>query len=62
MAGKCESGCVGTCDDDAAEAMVFDAAEYEQSSTDEEMKSPAWTYEGEDIRRYMIEMPKARTS
>jgi hypothetical protein len=62
MAGKCESGCVGTCDDDAAEAMVFDAAEYEQSSTDEEMKSPAWTYEGEDIRRYMIEMPRARTS
>jgi hypothetical protein len=62
MAGKCEGGCIGTRMDDADEAMLYDVAEseHDQSSTDEELKSPAWRYEGEDIRKYMIEMPEAR--
>lgn len=63
MAGKCEGGCIMHWEEDVAEAMFYDAAEseHEQSSTDDELKSPAWSYEGEDIRKYMIEMPKARS-
>jgi hypothetical protein len=59
---NCEGGCIATRMDDAVEAMLYDAteSEHEESSTDEESKSMAWSYEGEDIRKYMIEMPKAR--
>jgi hypothetical protein len=70
MNGNCEGGCIATRMDDAYEAMMEHAveamlddaseSEHEQSSTDEDLKSPAWSYEGEDIRKYMIEMPKAR--
>jgi hypothetical protein len=62
MTGKCEGGCIETRMDDAYDAMLYDEAEseHEQSSTDEELKIPAWRYEGEDIRKYMIKMPKAR--
>jgi hypothetical protein len=70
MNGSCEGGCIATRMDDAEEAMMehaveatlYDATEleHEQSSTDEELKSPAWSYEGDDIRKYMIKLPKAR--